>query len=127
MSREIKFRLWDKRINNWFQYEAGFALSWDATEIFDDNDHRHNMTDDFVLMQFTGLLDKNGKEIYEGDILRIDGRQSPTQVFWVDSHGLWEHRSDGANNEPLYKVCHRLAMKAVIIGNVYANPELLKP
>lgn len=74
--RPIKFRAWDKRINNWFRDGDGFALSWDATEIIDDNDHQENVNDNIIFSQFTGLTDKNGQGnicFYEGDIIDLLG------------------------------------------------------
>jgi uncharacterized phage protein (TIGR01671 family) len=74
--REIKFRAWDKillemryDIRMLGQGEDGLYLE----NYWDDKLKAHIVADheDFVLMQFTGLLDKNGKEIYEGDIIKI--------------------------------------------------------
>lgn len=96
------------------------------------------------LMQFTGLKDKNGKEIYEGDILRVDKynhvlkKQVNSEVFWMESHGMFQHTWDEGshfndtkefwNNEPLYKVAFSMidvSPKCEVIGNIYENPELL--
>lgn len=75
------------------------------------------------LMQFTGLKDKNGKEIYEGDILEFDadewgGEDNIFQVQWDDANAMWE-TGGGTNGE-----CESFK---TIVGNIYQNPELLKP
>ena len=69
-----------------------------------------------TIMQFTGLLDKNGKEIYEGDIIKADWHwEEPKQVSlnfdWI--YDFQEYGLDGDNLE--------------IIGNIYENPELFNP
>ena len=84
---------------------------------------------DGVLMQFTGLLDKNEKEIYEGDVMKYHkhGARRPMftniRVFWNESAAaFWITRQDGSpwGHIPLEIVLYE------VIGNIYANPELLE-
>ena len=85
----------------------------------------------YVLMQFTGLLDKNGKEIYEGDILCF----SPTYGTYSIMAGvpyskekhisqiIWKKMGFGLENEPDFRIIKWSDVE--VIGNIYENPELL--
>lgn len=70
-----------------------------------------------VLMQSTWLKDKNGQEIYEGDIVKIEDR------FWGvyrDESYLEYFIMNWESNEPMYSYAHY-----EVVGNIYENPELL--
>lgn len=71
--------------------------------------------------QFTGLHDKNGKEIYEGDV--CDGHSDGYGVIkWTDFDGGYNYEFADTNVVGMYEVLKELK----IIGNIYENPELLK-
>lgn len=139
MNREIKFRAWDEQnkvMHNDFQFVKSGNNSNDWI-LFVSDKQPINSTDDSLwhnnpylqqqlkIMQFTGLTDKNRKEIYEGDIIFNEVER------WivVFNRGcfcaklLSDKRDD---NDP--SVTH-IALRAVqgteVIGNIYENPELL--
>ena len=114
MSREIKFRAWIKPTKK--MNEGNFALGANGCIYFDDLDFLGPKM--FELMQYTGLLDKNKKKIYEGDI-GTDINDEKYEVRFAD--GCFEIIHDGNVIEPLSEV----ATDMEIIGNIYENPTLL--
>lgn len=82
--------------------------------------------DEIELMQSTGLKDKNGKEIFEGDIVDYKGREAV--VKWHGSYASFIYRFvDGLKErfsewDPLFLACYNFE----VIGNIYENPELLE-
>lgn len=110
MAREIKFRVWDTGVKE--MAKTGFSISDRGSVSFYWNSkpfHSNNA----ILLQYTGLKDKNGKEIYEGDI--VEKITYPNQVFEVKFER-------GAFNIAGYHMQY-----CRIKGNIYENPELLAP
>ena len=99
-----------------------------GTVLFDDGDWRS--LNDCQVMQFTGLHDKNGKEIYEGDILHWGGLPLPNDdiLNWV---GLtFPIIIDDFNEYRFmfgkYQLCRAFANNGEVIANIYENPEQLE-
>ena len=89
---------------------------------FEDERNR----EDVILMQSTGLVDKNGKEIFEGDILDYKGRKA--LVRWHGSYASFIYRfvDEPHKRKAEWKPLYLAYMKCEIIGNVYENTELLE-
>lgn len=112
--RTIKFRAWDKVNkswqNNWFSIcHQGFA-------IYDADGFENEVAERFELSQFTGLYDKNGKEIYEGDFLISPFTGDPAPVIYDQEYCQFTFGGSEFNVEVKHK-------KLEVIGNIYENPE----
>lgn len=86
--------------------------------------YRHNGDwEECKLMQFTGLLDKNGKEIYEGDILSGHG-DGDVEIRWGQTE-WWCSFQDG-EGIALDEMCIWFGNNSEVTGNIYENPELIQ-
>lgn len=114
MKREIKFRAWDEKLTQMFYVDIYEYMSWN--EISQDEAISYNARKN-SLMQYTGLKDENGKEIYEGDIIKSTWNGRKYVVKWNEAEGEWGFCSD-CNTDTKYKGTN-------VIGNIYENPELI--
>ena len=144
--REIKkFRVWDKRRNKMLDYDNDICPCITLNGVCQGKNHT-NVSFDYVLLQFTGLKDKNEKEIYEGDIVKYTEYHKP----YIVKHPVTSDTMGGGSGTPVERVgevrwtkklnygSFTLAAKdkleegfhfreqCEIIGNIYENPELLK-
>ena len=125
-----KFRAWHNELGRMMLVKTMFffANELEELELNDSimNDNIPVYPDEIKLMQSTGLLDKNGKEIFEKDILDYNGRK--VIVKWHGSYAsfIYEFVDELENRvtewQPLYLSYYHFE----IIGNVYENPELLE-
>ena len=121
-----RFRAWLKKkqeMDNEIDH-----ISWLEDDLYCIGDGIPYMVsaDDLVLMQSTGLVDKNGKEIFEGDILDYKGRKA--LVRWHGSYASFIYRfvDELQKRNTEWKPLYLAYMKCEIIGNIYENPELLE-
>ncbi len=134
--REIKFRAWDISSKEMLESPWGYGDGMEDGVMYINGWFKRSMIDTanpIVIMQFTGLHDKNGKEIYEGDIVHY--KYLPGEGFWnsdfvgkiiwmatgfafdSEKQFAWLVSLPGALNSLLFEV----------IGNIYENPEALAP
>ena len=124
MEREIKFRAWNKFTK---EMKSVDRLRFDAPimEIqFMGNTYPYTPNpDDLILMQYTGLKDKNGKEIYEGDIISYRFSKYSTRKYIVkySSNAFVLNRVD----RPQESLNVFAPMSCKVIGNIYGNKDLL--
>lgn len=144
-NREIKFRAWDEENKNMIEWHDEFFYDTSPVTRYSRSFDKL----DYPIMQYTGLKDSNGAEIYEGDIIQttdIDNTVCRTVVnfdqgaYWIgfwqncqpkvieetNSGGYWDEvELEVPDGELLYFVLqYNLDFK--VIGNVYENPELIR-
>ncbi len=120
--REIKFRAWDLDkvkmvfvLNMELDYNRDLQHCVIAGSPMEVGERRHDC-EDLIFMQYTGLKDTNGKEIYEGDIMSVNGEKA--EVYY-DENNVCFCLATGIDYNPCIG-------RYEIIGNIYENPDLLK-
>jgi len=126
--REIKFRAWYNEqmvywnLSNMYASDTGELKADQYCQVTD-------LTNVLALghfMQYTGLKDKNGKEIYEGDIVKYETGSIYIVVWGNSFSGMWLQNKQKFDNGP-----HGMGFESTeqneieVIGNIYSNPELL--
>ena len=115
--REIKFRVWDKDIpknEGELDNPTGMMVEWNY--VIKSNYLYEALIGNHPIMQFTGLKDKNGKEIYEGDQLHIcPGYMSTVEFIDGCFMSVYKHPEDG-ETIPLNEIVDK---ETIIIGNIY--------
>lgn len=120
--RTIKFRAWDgKKIIK----DPLVPYDWDLNSSFENPDYQ-------AMMEFTGLVDRNGKEIYESDLVNVNNEKETLMVAWLEnrfSFGYKYPTGEFRSSFSFYRNGNGGFIKDVIevIGNIWENSNLLNP
>ena len=130
-----KFRAWDKHGQKMFTNDE--LIIWNGNVYANDskkltcNNLKGWSIDDEYLMQSTGLCDKEGTEVFEGDIIAIEVEESETpinaKIFQDNKIGvLMFHVFEDNEDVPMVELLEDNSVAFAVIGNIYENPELLE-
>lgn len=130
MSRRIEFRVWDKKRNHFLipwcgnGYEDIDLLYADGNWYFEGGS---KLDENYILQQFTGIKDKNGKEIYEGDLVKFkwinpaeEVEETIGEVFWDDEMAMFSF--DQVFNFAMNDSCF-IQESLEVVGNIFENPN----
>lgn len=144
----FKFRAWDDKLKVMFTHEKEKELGDEREPLWKIPAAVGGILNysDGILMQYIGLKDKNGKEIYEGDILKTDGVPN-VHVYWFEQEARWNLQYVDKITQDISNILMKIlnyyepqqengpgtdcqlndtiSYTSEIIGNIYENPELL--
>jgi uncharacterized phage protein (TIGR01671 family) len=126
MNREIKFRAWEYSFHPEHPNPVPNMIDWGYLSTWDFNSMLKYRGNGLTLMQYTGLKDKDKKEIYEGDILLMFGTLNIVQ-YYLGAFGYWISKGERYESFiSFHSNAHNISYDEIsVCGNIYENPELI--
>ena len=120
---DIKFRAWHKKEKRYYyNVEHTYDHTCRGIGCFEESFGDVLDSDAYIVEQYTGLKDKNGKEIYEGDIVKGSWLYGKNwQVVKYQNYGFYPFIVTGFDGDSMVR-----SVDIAVIGNIHENPELLK-
>lgn len=120
--KPIKYRSWDIE-NKAMYYNSQEKYFYEYSETgYVESIKPMIFYDNYIAMEYTGLQDKEGKEIYEGDVLKCklcNGKYENYEVIWDDKYACF----DALNKNRSNFICPSIWNEFEVIGNIYETPE----
>ena len=123
--REIKFRAWDEDTNIMREVIDLFTKGQIVSYADPNSNRRLGLLDNFNLMQYTGLHDKNGKEIYEGDIVQDVVTHAKYKIIYKVCCFVLVHTKIGDSIHHNLYFSEQSMIDWEVIGNIYENSDLI--
>lgn len=128
MNDRFKFRVWTKVKND---FVKDFFITQNNGVLITDEIGKTYINDNpnYILMQCTGLIDKNGKLIYEGDIVKYKDEVYDLcigRIQWDNAHYELQYYTGEKYGWFSHILCLKHIKNVEVIGNIYENPELLE-
>lgn len=117
-----RYRAWDKEFKEMVQVDALVFYEQIIKATYKNGNIVKDDLKNYVLMQSTGLTDKNGKEIFEGDILKVNDWLEV--VSFSEEKAMFVSKEISFSETPLYDLFNTDIFEVEIIGNIYENSEL---
>ena len=113
--REIKFR-------SWYKTDKEMSVAWTLKDLSESEPFTMvGKEEDYIQLQYTGLKDAKGTDIYEGDLVKVDSFEPSVYEVVYDRGGFCMRNSP----DDMYYPDGKYLEEGVVVGNIYQNKELL--